>query len=122
MTSKGVQPAADGGQACGIDVHLFVSLLRKRDIRQARALLEGRAISGEFEVGFFRALGGAVSAVESGQAFSPVWKLLENPPDGEFLGRLERDIQEHLSKPFISERERGYFTAWLSMIRSVRSS
>jgi hypothetical protein len=100
---------------------MFISLLKKRDIRQARAILEGRAISGEFEVGFFRALGGVVSAVESGQTFSPVWKLLENPPDGEFLGRLERDILEHLSKPFISEREKGYFTAWLSLIRSVRS-
>jgi len=119
---NGAQPTA-GGQV-GPDVGLFLSLLRKRDLKQARTLLEDRAqmVAGEFGRGFLCALEGMVSAVEGGQTFSPIWKLLENEPDREFLSRLEEDIRDHLSKPFVSDRERGYFTAWLSLIRLAKSS
>ncbi|MEM1689884.1 MAG: hypothetical protein QXU01_01325 [Candidatus Hadarchaeales archaeon] len=106
------------------DIGIFLSTLKKRDLKQARAVLEEKLakVNSEFERGILHALEGMLAAIEGNQTFSAVWKLLENKPDLEFLKRLEKDLEEHISKPFISEREKGYFSAWLSLIRRIISS
>lgn len=113
---------AEGTVVGDSEVGLFLSLLRKRELKQARMFLEEKAAkaSSDFDRGVLQALAGMLSAVEENQASSVIWKIL-NSPDREFLQRLGRDIEEHLTKPFLPERERGYFSAWRSLIRQVSS-
>lgn len=124
MTGGETRPSKHVGPLDGAEIGAFLSMLKKRDLKQAHAILEEKMAkaNSEFEKGALHALQGMLAAVEGSQTFSAVWKLLENKPDFEFLKRLEKDLDEHLSKPFLSERERGYFSVWLSLIRQVLSS
>jgi hypothetical protein len=104
-----------------IDISPFVEALKQGNLKKAKEWLEAKkteiGTGDEFRRGYFLALGGMLSALESAQELSVIQKLVNGNPDREEVERLMRGVREQLSLKFKPKDERGFNTAWLEFLR-----
>lgn len=104
-----------------LDPNPFVKLLKQGDLKRAREWLEqnkGTINPGdEFEKGYFMALQGMVSALETGEELSVIKKVLNGGYKQEQINELIRDMKARLSLKFIPNDERGFSTAWIEVLQ-----
>jgi hypothetical protein len=109
-----------------IDISPFVEALKQRDLRKAKEWLEARktetGTKNEFWAGYFLALGGMLSALESSQELSVIQKLVIGSPAKEEIEKLMREFRKQLSLKFKPKDERGFNTAWLEFLQYFASS
>lgn len=104
-----------------IDLSPFVEALKQRDLKKAKEWLEVRKTEtttrDEFWAGYFLALGGMLSALESSQELSVIQKLVNGSPSKEEIERLICEFRKQLSLKFKPKDERGFNTAWLEFLQ-----
>jgi hypothetical protein len=108
-----------------IDLSPFVEALKRRDLKKAREWLEARKTETntkeEFWAGYFLALSGMLSALESSQELSVIQKLVSGSPSKEEIERLTHEFKRQLSLKFKPRDERGFTTAWLEFLERFAS-
>ncbi len=102
-----------------VDLKPFVSALRKNDTKKAREWLEqNRAnFTDEFGTGYFLALHGMESALETGAELSLIKRLVDGGYEGEQLAALLRETRARLSLKFRPKDEEGFDTAWVDVLQ-----
>jgi hypothetical protein len=106
-----------------LDIKPFIDLLKRRDAKRAREWFDsnrGQIYSGkDFEKGYLLALQGMVDAIESGGELSAINKLLEKKFTDKELAEFTRETKDKLSQKFRPEDERGFYSAWIDVIREL---
>jgi hypothetical protein len=104
-----------------LDLNPFVKLLKQKDLKRAREWLEQNKgslnLGDEFARGYFIALQGMVSALETGEELSVMKRALNGGYKQEQINELIRDMKARLSLKFIPKDEQGFSTAWLEVLQ-----
>lgn len=108
-----------------IDLLPFVQALKRGDLKGAKEWLESKKAEtdadDEFWSGYFLALGGMLSALESSQELSLIRKLMGGCNEEE-IKKLTREIKKQFSLKFRPLDEKGFNKAWLEFLESFSSA
>jgi hypothetical protein len=104
-----------------LELRTFVRLLKQKDLKGAREWLDQRR-SGlnppdEFWKGYFLALQGMISAIETGAELSLIKRLLDGGYGREDIEKLIDQMRERLSPGFRPRDEQGFSTAWMEVLQ-----
>jgi len=103
------------------DLKQFVKALREKDIKKAREELDGAEhkldLNDEFWCGYYLALRGMVSALESGDELTVLSRIINGKIPRESIQRLIRQTQEKSSQTFRQNDERGFDAAWADALQ-----
>lgn len=103
------------------DIERFTTIIYYQNLSEAERMLSKLQsyVKGEYVEGVFNALKGVCSAIRSQDKSSLIMKIYGNY-DLKKLDKLIARIETSLNREFISNYERGYFEAWLQILKTFR--
>jgi hypothetical protein len=103
------------------DIERFATVVYYQNLPEAERMLSRlqQCVSGDYVEGVFNALKGICSAIRSQDKSSLIMKIY-GKYDLKRIDRLMARIQRILGREFISSYEKGYFEAWLQVLKTFR--
>jgi len=103
------------------DIERFATVIYYQNLPEAERILSRlqQYVNGDYVEGVFNALKGICNAIRSQDRSSLIMKIY-----GKYnlkrLDKLMARIQMSLNREFISNYEKGYFEAWLQVLKTFR--
>lgn len=103
------------------DIERFAVVIYYQNLPEAERMLSKLQsyVKGEYVEGVFNALKGICSAIRSQDRSSLIMKIY-GKYDLKKIDEIMARIRMSLNREFISDYEKGYFEAWLQILRTFR--
>ncbi|MEM1545253.1 MAG: hypothetical protein QXY40_01250 [Candidatus Methanomethylicia archaeon] len=103
------------------DIEKFATVIYYQNLPEAERMLLRlqQYVNGEYVEGVFNALKGICSAVRFQDKSSVIMKIYGNY-NPKKIDKLIAKIQMSLNREFISSYEKGYFEAWLQILKTFK--
>lgn len=103
------------------DLRPFVEVVRKKDTKRAKEVLEiinrGLDLDDEFWKGYRLALHGMTAALEAGDELTVIRRIINGGYTQQSIQELLNQAKARISDSFRPKDERGFNTAWVDVLQ-----